>query len=136
MRNCIKPKEKNMEDKIKELLEQIGRPYEMFNDDGTYQGCFYPIQFLYPEKPRYKLRSKNDDKNYWYGLSKIAKHCTEITPAELKAGDIIATRFKDELHVAVYLKYGKIVHVFKDHTLQIGRLKMFKDYKTYRIDKK
>lgn len=114
--------------KLSALLEQVGRPYEMFNEDGTYQGCFYPMQFLYPEKPRYKLRSKDDDKNYWYGLSKLKKHCTEISAMELKPGDIIATKFKDELHVAIYYEFGKIIHVFKDHTLQIGRLKMFTDY--------
>lgn len=114
-----------MEEKIKELLEQVGKPYEMFNKDGTYQGCFYPVQFLYPEKPRYKLRSNDDDKNYWYGLSKLRRHCESINASDLQAGDIIATRFKDELHVAIYFEYGKVIHVFKDHNLQIGRLKMF-----------
>lgn len=118
---------------IQKLVEQVGRPYEMFNKDGTYQGCFYPVQFLYPEKPRYKLRSKNDDKNYWYGLAKLKKHCKNITPEELEEGDIIATRFKDELHIAVYLEYGKIIHVFKDHTLQIGRLKMFKNFQSFKV---
>ena len=124
-----------MDEKIKLLLKQVGRPYEMFNTDGTYQGCFYPVQFLYPQKPKYKLRSMNDDKNYIYGISKIKKHCDEITPADLMAGDIIATRFKDELHVAVYWEFGKIIHVFKNHSLQIGRLKMFKDFRIYRVKK-
>lgn len=124
-----------MEEKIKLLLEQVGRPYKMFNEDGTYQGCFYPVQFLYPDKPCYKLRSLNDDKNYAYGLSKIKQHCIEISPADLEAGDIIVTRFKDELHVAVYYEFGKIIHVFKEHNLQIGRLKMFKEYKVYRVKK-
>ena len=125
-----------MDEKIKLLLEQIGRPYEMFNDDGTYQGCFYPVQFLYPQKPRYKLRSMNDDKNYLYGVSKIKQHCDEVSPAELMAGDIIVTRFKDELHVAIYFEFGKIIHVFKSHSLQIGRLKMFKEFKVYRVKNK
>ena len=57
-----------MEHKIDELLKMVGTPYKMFNDDGTYQGCFMPVQFLYPDKPRYKLRSLDDDKNYWYGV--------------------------------------------------------------------
>jgi len=122
-----------MKNKIKALLEKVGRPYEMFNEDGTYQGCFYPVQFLYPKKPRYKMRSKDDDKNYWYGLAKLKRHCVEISNDELEMGDIIVTRFKDELHVAVYLEFGKIIHVFKDYTLQIGRLKMFKDFQSYRV---
>lgn len=119
---------------IDDLLKEVGRPYQMFNEDKTYQGCFYPVQFLYPDKPRYKLRSNDDDKNFFYGIAKIKKHCTEISAEELKEGDIIATRFKDELHVAVYWKYGKIIHVFKDHTLQVGRLKMFKDFQCFRVN--
>lgn len=119
---------------IDDLLKEVGRPYQMFNEDETYQGCFYPVQFLYPDKPRYKLRSNDDDKNFFYGIAKIKKHCTEITAEELKEGDIIATRFRDELHVAVYWEYGKIIHVFKDHTLQVGRLKMFKDFQCFRVN--
>lgn len=118
---------------IKKLLEQVGRPYQMFNDDETYQGCFYPVQFLYPDKPRYMMRSKDDDKNFWYGIAKIKEHCEEITPEELQEGDIIATRYKDELHVAVYWEYGKIIHVFRGHTLQVGRLKMFSNYQCFRV---
>lgn len=119
---------------IDDLLKEVGRPYQMFNEDETYQGCFYPVQFLYPDKPRYKLRSNDDDKNFFYGIAKIKKHCTEISAEELKEGDIIATRFKDELHVAIYWQYGKIIHVFKDHTLQVGRLKMFKDFQCFRVN--
>jgi hypothetical protein len=48
-------------------------------------------------------------------------------------GDLIVTRFNDELHVAVFLQFGKIIHVFRGHSLQIGRLKMFKDFKVFRV---
>ena len=120
---------------VEDLLKEVGRPYQMLNEDGTYQGCFYPVQFLYPDKPRYKMRSKDDDKNYWYGLAKIKENCEEIKPEELQKGDVIATRYKDELHVAVYYEFGKIIHVFKDHSLQIGRLKLFKDYLCFRVKK-
>lgn len=122
-----------MEEKIKALLEQIGRPYEMFNKDGTYQGCFYPLQFLYPNIKRYKLRTKNYEKNYIYGMAKIKKFFKEIYPGELQSGDIITTKYKGVLHIGVYLDYGKIIHVFRDHKLQIGRLKMFKDFQSYRV---
>lgn len=122
-----------MEEKIKLLLEQIGRPYEMFNKDGTYQGCFYPLQFLYPDIKKYKLRSENNQKNYVYGMAKMKKYFTEIAPSELQAGDIITTKYKDALHIAVYLEFGKIIHVFKGHKLQIGRLKMFNEFQSYRV---
>ena len=72
-----------MNKKIELLLADVGRPYEMLNKDGTYQGCFYPVQFLYPEKPKYKLRSKNDDKNYFYGLSKIKKALYRNNPCRI-----------------------------------------------------
>ncbi len=124
-----------MEEKIEKLLKQIGRPYEMFNDDGTYQGCFYPVQFLYPEKPRYELRSEDDDKNYWWGCEKIKEQCSDVTDDVYRAGDIVVTRFKDELHVAIFWQFGKIIHVFRDHTLQVGRLKMFKDFKVFRVNR-
>ena len=122
-----------MEKEIKELLKQVGRPYEMFNEDGTYQGCFYPVQFLYPEKPRYKMRSENDDKNYFYGIKKIRENCQKIDKNELKMGDIIATRYRNELHVAVYWEFGKIIHVFRGHSLQTGRLRIFQNYECYRV---
>lgn len=118
---------------IEELLTEVGRPYQMINDDGTYQGCFYPVQFLYPDKPRYNLPSENIEKNYLYGVARIKKHCIEIKPEELQKGDLIVTRFRDELHVAVYYEFGKIIHVFKDHTLQIGRLKLFNNYQCFRV---
>lgn len=119
--------------KFEKLLSEIGRPYQMFNDDGTYQGCFYPVQVLYPDKPRYKLRSNDDNKNYWYGISKLKKHCETVPYSEIEQGDIIATRFRDELHVAVYYEFGKIIHVFRDHTLQIGRVKLFNNFICFRV---
>lgn len=121
-------------DRFDELLKQVGRPYEMLNKDGTYCGCFYPVQFLYPDKPRYKMRSLDDDENYIYGIELIKKHCTEIKPEELKKGDLVVTRYKDELHVAVYYEYGKIIHVFREHELYIGKLDMFNNYRCFRVN--
>ena len=123
----------NIKTKMQHLLSLVGTPYQMFDENGYYLGCFRPVYELYPGKPRYKLRSNNDDKNFWYGIAKIRKHCAEITQEELQEGDIIATRFRDELHIAVYYQDGKIIHVFKDHTLQLGRLKMFKDFQCFRV---
>lgn len=116
------------------ISKYIGEPYEMYNEDGTYRGCFRPVQLLYPEKPRYKLRSKNDDKNFFYGIAKIRKHCTLIDRKDLKIGDIIATRFRDELHVGIFTGYGKILHVFRGHTMQIGKLSLFKEYQCFRVN--
>lgn len=125
----------NIHDKITALLKKVGRPYEMYNKDGTYQGCFYPVQFLYPDKPGYKMQSEDDDKNYYYGLRCIREHCTPIGKNELEPGDIIATKFKEELHVAVYYQFGKVIEVFRGHSLQIGRMDKFKNIICFRVMK-
>ena len=122
-----------MEEKMQKLLDKIGHPFQLLNEDGTYQGCFYPIQVLYPQIPRYNLCSEDVEQNYNYGIEKIKEHCYEISPAELKAGDIIATKYNKALHVAIYFEYGKVIHVFKEHSLQIGRLKLFQDFQSYRV---
>lgn len=116
---------------LEELLKQVGRPYEMFNEDGTCQGCLYPLYFLYSDIPCYTLNST--EKNYDYGIEKIRRHFNKIEKEELKPGDIIAARFKDNLHVAVYLEFGKVIQAFENHSLSIGRLKMFKDFECYRV---
>lgn len=118
---------------IEELLEQIGRPYEMYNEDGTYQGCFYPVQVLYPYLPKFKMPNADIEEACEFALEKLKENCIEIHNSDLKMGDIITTNFKDILHIAIYLEFGKIIHVFKNHTLQIGRLKMFKDFQSFKV---
>ena len=113
------------------LISQVGRPYEMFNDDGTYQGCFYPVQILYPDKPRYNLPSDDVEHNFKYGMNLLKKHCIPIKEEELQKGDIIATKYNDELHVAIYWEYGKIIHVFRGHELCISKINLFKNRKYY-----
>lgn len=122
-----------MKEKMKKLLKKIGHPFQMFNEDGTYQGCFYPIQVLYPEIPRYKLVSEDVEENYNYGMAKIREYCDEVSPNDLKMGDIITAKYNKALHVAVYYEFGKMIHVFKEHSLQIGRLKLFSEFQSYRV---
>ena len=69
-----------MEEKIKALLEQIGRPYEMFNKDGTYQGCFYPLQFFISGYKTLQTPYKNYEKNYIYGMAKIKNFLKKYIP--------------------------------------------------------
>lgn len=120
---------------IDELLKQIGKPYEMFFSDGNYQGCFYPVYFLYPHLPHYPLPSDDNSKNYRYGINLITKHFDRIKKEELQKGDLIATMYNNELHVAIYLEHQKVIHVFRGHELQLGRLKMFNDYLCFRVKK-
>lgn len=122
-----------MEEKIKSLLEQVGRPYQMYNEDGTYQGCFYPLQFLYPKIKRYKMLTENREKSYIYAMNKLKKYFKEVGVNDLQAGDVITTKYKGVLHIAIYLEFGKIIHVFRNHNLQIGRLKMFRNFQSFRV---
>ena len=117
---------------VEELLAKVGKPYEQLNSDGTYQGCFYPLQVLYPEIRKYKLRYKTKEKISDFAMEKLKKYFYEIHPSELHTGDIIAAHLSTGLHIAVYFEYGKIIHVFKENTLQIGRLKMFKNFQAFR----
>lgn len=118
---------------IEELLKQVGKPFTAFNEDGTVQGCMYPIQFLYPDKPRYKLDKEQLLKNFDFAIEQFKYNCSEISPEDLTSGDIILTKIKDEVHTAIYYQNGKIIQVFKNLTLQIGRLKMFKFYRCFRV---
>lgn len=115
-----------------DIIKEVGRPYEMFWEDGNYQGCFYPVYKMYPRLPRYKLPYvDNDEKNYIKGIALVKRHFKEVKT--LEKGDIIATKFRDELHVALYIGEGKILHVFKEHKLQINRLNFFRDYTIFRV---
>ena len=118
---------------INELQKDIGRPYEMFWDDNNYQGCFYPIYKAFPHLKKYPLPSENHEYNYKYGIALIENHFVEVDKNNIKSLDMIATRFNDELHVALYIGNDQFYHVFRGHNLQIGRLKMFKKYKVYRV---
>ena len=122
-----------MKEKIEKLLSFVGRPYEKTNNDGTYQGCFYPVQFLYPQLPKFRMPDTDIKSACDFASKKIEEICQNISPSELKEGDIIKTNFKDVLHVAIYLGFGKIIHVFENNTLQIGRLKMFRNFQSFRV---
>lgn len=120
--------------KIEELLKQIGRPYQMLDNEGRYLGCFFPMYFLFPQIPRYTM-TKPEDALFENCIDEFYKHCIEIAPDELREGDLLAIDFKGILHVAIYYEFGKIIHIFNGRTLEIGRLKTFKNYKCFRVNK-
>lgn len=119
--------------RFKLLLDEIGRPCREYNDDGSYQGCFYPVEFLYPKLPNFVPPFDDDDKNYDFGISEFQKYCIHISLGDkFLPGDIIVTRFLKTLHVAVYWEFGKIIHVFSGRNLEIGKIKMFRQYECFR----
>ena len=127
-----------MINKINELKKQIGKPYQMFweGSENLYQGCFYPIYYIYDYLPKYPLYSEHMADNWDYGINLIEKHCFEVKKDEVKAGDMLVTKFRNELHVALAIDESRIIHVFKDHTLQINRRDFFKErlVKWYRFN--
>ena len=123
------------DERFEKLLSMVGTPYRMFDDNGNYEGCFLPIYTLYPQGKHYKLPSENPQKNYLYGMAKIRRQAHEITREELHKGDIIACMYNDELHVAIYWEYGKIIHVFRKHELFISKIDMLKyDMSYWRVN--
>lgn len=117
---------------VEDLLKEIGRPYQMLFDDNTYCGCFYPMYYLYDFIPHFVME-KPEDAFYENCIDEFYNHCIEIPKDELKKGDLIAINFKNILHVAVYYEFGKIVHIFNGRSLELGRLKSFKEYKCFRV---
>lgn len=125
-----------IEEKLDALLNQAGRPFQRDNEDGTYQGCFYPVQFLYPGKPRYVLDSNCIEDNFSFGLKMLEANTREIAYEDVRAGDIVAINLNGHLHVGIYWKFGKMIHVFENNNLQISRVKVFKKFETkyYRVE--
>lgn len=109
---------------INELIKLVGEPYQMFFDDGNYLGCFAPMYFLWPDLPRYPLPSTDlkAAKNFRYGISKIRKDFDRIDKKDLKAGDMVACKFNDELHVAIMLDSDRLIHVFRGGKTKVSRL--------------
>jgi len=127
-----------MINKINELKKEIGRPYQMFweNTENLYQGCFYPIYKVFQNIPLFPLPTADPADNWDYGIDLIQKHCTEITKEEIQAGDMLVTKFRKELHVALYIGEQRIIHVFREHTLRISKVDYFDKHlvKWYRIN--
>jgi hypothetical protein len=121
-----------MQKRIDELKKKIGFKYEMFFENSTdYKGCFMPIYFVFPELPKYPLHSADPENNFDYGMANILKHARSIKREDLQQGDFVASKFRNELHVALYIGEGQIIHVFRGHDLRINRLDILKDIKGY-----
>lgn len=116
-----------MLEKIELLKGKIGKPYQMFDVDKNYCGCFYPIYEIYPHLPHFPLPNADPADNWDYGMEKILENAYEINEEYLLPGDVIVTKFNNELHVALYIGDNRIIHVFRNHTLQISRVKLFKN---------
>ena len=110
---------------LKQLYQEIGKPYNKYFADGAYEGCFYPIYKVYPFLLRYKLPSDDPSDCTKYGYECIIKHAHEITKEELKRGDVLATMLNRELHVALYLGNGEIIHVARDLPLELSKRKAY-----------
>ena len=117
-----------MKDKIQELLTHIGRPYQSFFDDKTYLGCFYPLYFLYPFLPKFKLPSKDKSEYFMYSFNKInsSDMFEAISENELQQGDIIVTSYKKQLHIGIYYEFGKMIHTLNNVPLEITRVQNYK----------
>jgi len=112
---------------LENLKNQVGREYKMFFDDGNYEGCFYPVYFLYPNLPRYPLPNIDvkAKENFTYGIKKILKSFKRVDKKDAEKGDMFACDFDGELHVGILLEGDKLIHVFRGHTLKIDRLSFY-----------
>lgn len=113
-----------MLERIKDLIKKVGTPYEMFYPCGSYCGCFFPIYEVFPNLPKFKLPTEDPANSYDYGMEKIYENAVPVEKMELIAGDVIVSRFNNELHVALYINSDRIIHVFKNNKLRINRLRV------------
>ena len=125
------------EKRLQEVKSLVGEPYEMFfeGEDKHYKGCFAPVYILYPHLPKYPLPGADPENNFDYGMVKILKNAYPIEKKDIRAGDVLVTRYKNELHVALMVDRFNLIHVFRNHTAQINKLSFFKKEKIrfYRV---
>jgi hypothetical protein len=124
-------------ERIQEAKKLVGQPYEMFfeGEDKYYKGCFAPVYFAYPNLPKYPLPGADPENNFDYGMVKILKSAYPIDKKDIQAGDVLVTKYKNELHVGLMVDKFRLMHVFRNHTMQIDRLTFFKKEKIkfYRV---
>ena len=118
----------NMQEKIENLVNKVGTEYQMFYEDGNYCGCFFPVYEVYPHLPKFPLPDMDlkKPKNFNFGIARMMENMNEVEEKNLKLGDILATKYRDELHVALYIGKGKFIHIFHSHTLQINSISFFR----------
>ena len=114
-----------MKERLKELIKQVGRKTQEFDSEGYYEGCLYPIYFLYPNIEKLNITPDLCKNGYKFGLEITKKYGKQIWINELKPGDVIIVRFNNTLHPAIYIGDNKIIHVFYDKTLVINNLDLF-----------
>lgn len=123
----------NIEKRIEELIKQVGKPYQEYNENGSAQGCAYPVLFLYPNLPDFFIKI-SDNQNLENDIETcLKKYFFEIKKEELQKGDVILLTIHNQLHFAIYYEFGRMISVFRDGKLILHRFNELWGCKCYRM---
>jgi hypothetical protein len=107
---------------MNELVKLVGKPYQEFDEDGNYIGCFEPMYFLYPHLPKFRL-PENKEIFFNFALGKIEENFNKIPLNEICAGDIVVFRQPNNiLHLGVYLGSFRLIHTYKKLKMMINKI--------------
>ncbi|MDR1169051.1 MAG: hypothetical protein LBK53_09235 [Heliobacteriaceae bacterium] len=110
------------------LDENIGKPYSQIT-----MGCMQPVYLLKPDLPQYDF---NLDINYFLPL--VKKHYEEIDINEIKSGDLLMIKVREDYHFAIFKEPNLIYHCTKNSKLRLSRIELYRKYivKAFRLNAK
>lgn len=108
------------------LDKNIGKPYSK-----TTMGCMQPVFLLKPNLPNYNF---NLDVNYFLPL--VEKHTKEIEIKDVKSGDLLMIKIRNDYHFAIFKEPNLIYHCTKNSKLRLSKMAFYKSYivKAFRIN--
>lgn len=116
-----------MSDKVdlKILEEHIGDKYS----ENT-MGCLSPVYLLHPRLPKYEFINEKD-----YFLPIVENHCIEKSLKDIKDGDLLMIKVKDDYHFAIFKSPNLIFHCTENSKLRKSKIDLYKRYiiKVYEI---
>lgn len=117
-----------MSDKIDfSILEKhIGDKYS----ENT-RGCLSPVFLMHPDLPKYEFINDKD-----YFLPIVENHCNEKSLKDIKSGDLLMIKVREEYHFAIFKSPDLIFHCTENSKLRKSKIDIYKKYiiKVYEIN--
>ena len=120
---------------LEELIKQVGKPYQKYDEFGLASGCMAPVWFLYPDIPRYDW-PEDETRIAEYMEELFVLHAKIIDLDEMQPGDLIMVQMLFGLvHPGVYLGSGRMLHCMKEtgwESMRISRARVKGVYRVWR----
>jgi len=117
---------------VDDLIKQVGKPYERYDENGLATGCMAPVWMLYPDLPRYEW--PEDETQLGLIMEKeFGEHLIQVESGDMQVGDIILIQlFFGLLHPGIYIGNGKIIHCLSLTGMEIMRFSSVRVKGVYR----